>query len=132
MTIIENDMVVAFPSDAPGGLSASLSGHFGHCDCFTLITMGENGVGEVRTVPGIPHEQGGCMVPVNLLAGHGAKALVAGGMGRRPLMGFNEVGIRVFLNTEATTVGDAAYALLAGRLPEFDLSQTCGGGDHQH
>ena len=35
------------------------------------------------------------MVPVDLLAKRGVKILIAGGMGMRPLMGFNQVGIDV-------------------------------------
>jgi predicted Fe-Mo cluster-binding NifX family protein len=131
MSTIENGMIVAIPSVAPGGLEAPLAAHFGHCDVFTLITVGENGVDKVAVVPGVPHDHGGCMAPVNLLAGHGATALIAGGMGRRPLMGFNEVGIRVFHGADSETVSDAVFAFLAGRLPMFDLGQTCN-HDHDH
>ena len=130
MNTIASGTIVAFPSDAPGGLLASLSDHFGHCDLFTLVTVAGNGVGKVAIVPGIPHEHGGCMAPVNLLASHGAKVLVTGGMERQPLMGFAEVSIRVFHSAETSTVSDALHALLAGRLPMFDASLTCGGGQH--
>jgi predicted Fe-Mo cluster-binding NifX family protein len=36
------------------------------------------------------------MVPVNLLAQHKVNALVVGGIGMRPLMGFRQVGINVY------------------------------------
>jgi len=79
---------IAIPSMAPGGLDAKRSGHFGHCDYFTLVDVEDGQIKDVTTIPNQDHVQGGCMVPVNLLAQHGVDALVVAGMGMRPLMGF--------------------------------------------
>jgi predicted Fe-Mo cluster-binding NifX family protein len=68
------------------------------------------------------------MAPVNYLAAKGVKILIAGGMGMRPLMGFNQVGIDVYHGGNAATVGDAIEAMLAGRLSQFNQKHTCGGG----
>jgi predicted Fe-Mo cluster-binding NifX family protein len=127
-------MIVALPTSAPGGLGAELSGHFGHCDVFTLVTLDAGQIENVAVQQNVPHEQGGCMAPVMLLAECGAKALVAGGMGMRPLMGFNSVGIEVFFNNGLTTVEDAVAAFSRGQLPRFTQDYTCGGGgqDHSH
>lgn len=127
MNTLPMSTIVAFPSIAPGGLDALLSPHFGHCDVFTLVTLNENGVEKVDAIPGVPHEHGGCMAPVNLLASHGSKALVAAGMGRQPLLGFAEVGIAVYRCDDTATVGEAVSAFLNDRLPQFDLGLTCGG-----
>ena len=121
-------MKVAIPCANPGGLEAQVHAHFGHCDAFTVVTLNNGAVGEVEIVPGVPHEQGGCLAPVNVLASLGVKALVAGGMGMRPLMGFNQAGIEVFHNGGLATVGQAVNALAEGRLVRFDMNQTCGGG----
>ena len=120
--------IVAFPSEQPGGLEARLSMHFGHSEMFTLLTVDEGQVKEVKAVPGIPHEHGGCLAPVGFLAEQGVKALVAGGMGMRPLMGFNQAGIEVLHNSGLPTVGQAAEAFIEGKLPRFGQDQTCGGG----
>ena len=101
------NQLVAFPTAHPGGLDAELGAHFGHCDIYTLVEVVEGQVSETRTIPNVPHQQGGCMAPVMHLAQHGVKALVAGGMGLRPLMGFNQVGIEVFFGGESRTVADA-------------------------
>ena len=122
--------VVAVPSDAPGGLEAPLGQHFGHCDIYTLITVKNGEISGVTTLENVPHQQGGCMAPVNHLAANNVQVLVAGGMGMRPLMGFNQVGIRVFYGAAEPTVGAAVKALLAGRLAPFTLESTCGGGAH--
>jgi predicted Fe-Mo cluster-binding NifX family protein len=122
--------LVAFPTEAPGGLDAMLAQHFGHSPTFTLVTLGENGVEATEVVAGVPHEHGGCMAPVALLAKHGVRAFVAGGIGRGPLMGFTNLGIEVLHNDGAETVGEAVFAYLAGRLPRFAVDAAC--GEHHH
>jgi predicted Fe-Mo cluster-binding NifX family protein len=121
-------MVVAVPSDHPGGLDAALGAHFGHCDLYTLVKIAEGKVQEVVTLANMPHQQGGCMAPVNHLSQNGVQVLIAGGMGMRPLMGFQQVGIHVLHGGGAQTVGEAVEALLQGRLPQFSTEFTCGGG----
>ncbi len=68
------------------------------------------------------------MAPVQRLAGNGIQVLIAGGMGLRPLMGFNQVGIQVFFGGGAESVGQAVAALAEGKLPQFSQEFTCGGG----
>ena len=120
------DMIVAIPSTHPGGLESALGAHFGHCDLYTLVKINDGKVQEIVTLPNVPHEQGGCMAPVNHLAQNGVKVLIAGGMGMRPLMGFNQVGIDVLHGGSAQTVGEAVDALLDGSLQRFTVESTCG------
>ena len=126
-----NPTRIAIPSDLPGGLEAGVSGHFGHCDIYTLVDVQDGRIAQVDTLPCVPHEQGGCLQAVDHLAGHGVTALIAGGMGFRPLMGFNQAGIQVYLGRDAGDVGGAVQALLRGDLQPFTRDQTCGGG-HSH
>jgi predicted Fe-Mo cluster-binding NifX family protein len=124
----KSEKIVAVPSTNPGGLDAPLGAHFGHCDLYTIVEVAEGGVKSVRTLPSVPHQQGGCMGPVNHLAQNGVQILIAGGMGMRPLMGFNQVGIDVLYGGDAQTVGEAVGAFLKGLLPQFTTDFTCGGG----
>jgi predicted Fe-Mo cluster-binding NifX family protein len=119
---------IAIPSALPGGLAAQLGQHFGHCDVYTIVSIKDGQVEKVETLPNVPHEQGGCMAPVSHLAKNGVKALIAGGMGMRPLMGFNQVGIAVYFGGTAADVNEAVQAFLKGKLPEFGAENTCGGG----
>ncbi|QLA20692.1 NifB/NifX family molybdenum-iron cluster-binding protein [Desulfolutivibrio sulfoxidireducens] len=119
---------IAIPSAMPGGLEAGIGQHFGHCDIYTLVDVENGAVANVATLANVPHQQGGCMAPVNHLAGNGVNLLIAGGMGMRPLMGFQQVGIEVYTCGEVGSVGEAVDALLAGRLRRFTPEQTCGGG----
>jgi predicted Fe-Mo cluster-binding NifX family protein len=126
-----NSTIVAIPSSHPGGLDAALGAHFGHCDLYTVVKIADGAVQEVKTLPNVPHQQGGCMAPVNHLAQNGVQVLIAGGMGMRPLMGFNQVGIDVLYGAGAQTVGEAVDALLRGSLQQFTREFTCGGGAPQ-
>lgn len=124
--------IVAIPSSAPGGLDSAIGTHFGHCELYTLVTLSDGQVDSVDVIPNVPHEQGGCMAPVSHLAQNRVRVLLAGGMGMRPLMGFQQMGIQVFHCGQAQTVGEAVQAFKEGRLTEFSTNHTCGGGGGQH
>ncbi len=125
--------LIAIPSCMPGGLDANMGMHFGHCDIYTIAEIEDGAVKNVTTLENVPHQHGGCMAPVQHLASHGVKVLLAGGMGFRPLMGFQQVGINVFFAGSFPTVGGALQAYVEGRLQPFTTEFTCGGGHgHQH
>ncbi|HEC99420.1 MAG TPA: dinitrogenase iron-molybdenum cofactor biosynthesis protein [Proteobacteria bacterium] len=121
---------IAVPSNFPGGLEAGLSGHFGHCDVYTVATIAETKIHDVEVIPNHGHEPGACLAPVMLLARNGVQGIISGGMGMRPLLGFKQAGIRVFLYREGGQVKDALAALQANRLPEFTDQHTCAGHGH--
>ena len=134
-------MLIAIPSEAPGGLDAPISAHFGHCHAFTLVELDGSALGAVTVLANEGHAEVCCLSPVNLLKEHGVEVLIAGGMGMRPLAGFKQVGIRVFFKEDAATVRDAAERMATGGCREFGDEHTCGGGgggcgghghDHEH
>ena len=84
---------------------------------------------EATMVANPPHEEGGCLRPVGLLADAGCNAIVAAGMGMRPLMGFNQAGITVYYDAEHPIVGDAVRAVAAGEAPIMSADQAC---NHHH
>jgi predicted Fe-Mo cluster-binding NifX family protein len=119
---------IAVPSNGKGGLEGTRSGHFGHCDVFTFIDVENGEIKEVSTLENGGHVQGGCMVPVNLLASHNVKALIVGGIGMRPLMGFKQVGIDVYHDDQRTEIRPVVEDLIAEKLHEIKNDQVCGGG----
>ena len=119
---------IAVPSNGAGGMDGTRSGHFGHCDVFTFIDVEDGEVKNVSTIMNEEHVQGGCMVPVNLLADHKVDALVVGGIGMRPLMGFKQAGINVYHDAERAEIRPVVEDLIAGKLPEIRNDQVCGGG----
>jgi predicted Fe-Mo cluster-binding NifX family protein len=119
---------IAIPSMGTGGLDGERSGHFGHCDVFTMVDVENAEIKNVSTVQNQSHVQGGCMVPVNLLADHNVNALIVGGIGMRPLMGFKQVGIDVYYDAERPQIRAVVEDLIAGKLPSIGDDQVCGGG----
>jgi predicted Fe-Mo cluster-binding NifX family protein len=119
---------IAVPSMFPGGLDSDRSGHFGHCDVFTLVKVESGEVKDVSVLSNPPHTEGGCQSVVNLLHGSGADAIIVGGMGFRPLMGFKQMGIQVYFDPYEPRVGPAVESLLQGRLSLMSDEQVCGGG----
>ncbi len=121
-------MLVAVPSDAPGGLDATISAHFGHSWAFTLVSVEDGKIGEVKILNNEGHDHGGCMTPVNFLKDHKADILVAGGMGARPLAGFQKVGIKVYSKEEVSLVKEAVELYMSGKAREFAKAEACSGG----
>lgn len=122
---------IAIPSMEQGGLGGVRSGHFGHCDVFTLVDVEGSQIKAVTILPNQEHVQGGCMVPVNLLADNNVNALIVGGIGMRPLMGFKQVGIDVYHDAERAEIRPVVEDLIAGKLEEIRSDQVCGGGGGQ-
>ncbi|GEO81881.1 NifB/NifX family molybdenum-iron cluster-binding protein [Pararhodospirillum oryzae] len=118
-------MIVAIPSEAPGGAEAPLSAHFGQCPTFTLAKIDGDQAEVIEVVPGVPHSHGGCMAPVQLLAGRGVSVLIAAGMGRGPLMGCLRSGITVHLCPAPGTVTEVLARFKAGELPPFQPEHSC-------
>lgn len=117
---------IAVPSVAPGGIDAQRSGHFGRCDCFTLVDIDNGRQVKVEVVDNLPHVEGGCLGPVSLLAGRNAKAIIVGGIGARPLQGFRQAGIDVLL-APGETVRAAIDAFIKGECKGISDDAVCGG-----
>lgn len=116
---------VAVPSVAPGGLGAACSDHFGRCDFFTLVVTDETGTVGVDVVPNRHGE--GCDSVVDQLRDAGADVIMVRGIGRRPLMGFQQVGIKVFQGVGAM-VGEVVESYRTGSAIVVDERSSCGCG----
>lgn len=126
---MQGDMKLAVPTMGKAGLDSQRSGHFGHCDCFTLVRIANGAIVDVEGLDNPPHEEGGCLRPVRLLADCGVDAIVAAGMGMRPLMGFKQAGIAVYFDNRTPNVGDVARLVATGDLPEMGEDDAC---SHHH
>jgi predicted Fe-Mo cluster-binding NifX family protein len=120
-------MLLAVPSLGQGGLEGERSGHFGRCDTFTLVELENGQVMSVWIIDNPPHEEGGCLRPVNLLASHNVNALVVAGMGARPLAGFRDAGIDVYFEDATPGIGDVIKLVLDGECEQMDERFVCGG-----
>ncbi len=129
---MSNAILVAVPSDAPGGLDAAPSAHFGHCDAYTLAKVENGQISQVDVQYNAGHEHGNCLQPVQELAQKGVTALLAGGMGMRPLQAMQAAGITVYHNAGHASVRDALKAFADGKLQPFGTEQLCKGGCGHH
>ena len=118
---------VAVPSLSPGGLDAPCSPHFGRSEGFTIVKIEEGEIREARVVPNPPHGHGGCLAPVRTVASEGVEAVIVRGIGFRPLLGFRQAGIEVYLGPPGT-VRDAVTAFAEGGLDPLPEDFVCGGG----
>ena len=127
-------MKIAIPTDNPGGLWASRSEHFGHCDVFTVVDLEKSVVADVELVTNVPHGAGGCVGPVNLLKDAGVEAIVVSGMGARPMQGFSDAGITVYYADKITVtdVDSAVKRFTEGGLPVMHPTQVCKGSENCH
>lgn len=128
-------MKIAIPTNNPGGMEASRSDHFGHCDVFTVVEVdGDNKVSSVETLPVPDHGAGGCMIPVKTLGDAGVDAIVVGGIGARPMQGFAEVGIDVYWADKDSipSAADVMEKFRSGLLPKMNVGQACNGGSNCH
>ena len=121
-------LVVAVPSIAPGGPDTAPNAHFGRCQFYTLARVEGGKVGAVSVQPNSMHQGGDCSGPVQALLRLGVTALLAGGMGMRPLRALQEAGIAVYYNANLPTVADCLNAFAAGRLVPFGPGHLCQGG----
>lgn len=129
---MSDSILVAVPSEAPGGLDAAPSAHFGHCAAYTVAKIQGGAISDVRVVANPGHEHGGCVQPVKELAKDGVTALLAGGMGQKPLEAMREAGIKVYHCTGPLTVKAALEAFAAGKLAEFGPDLLCKGCHGHH
>lgn len=128
-------LVVAVPSVGEGGLEARRSSHFGKSPNFTLVELASGEIEGVRVVANASHDEGGCRGAAQLLSSANVNALVAGGIGARPLGVLNEAGIAVYFDKQRKTVAEAVAALVAGELQPIELDQICShhrGQEHEH
>ena len=124
-------MRVAVPTALPGGLESPISGHFGHSEAFTIVTIEGGQVAGFEVVENGHHEAGGCGSTVQRLIESGIETVIVGGIGMRPLQMLQSGGANVFQGQGIGTVGEAVAAMLRGGLPSFEPANACrGGGAH--
>ena len=120
-------MRIAVPCEGSGGLEEAVSPHFGHCGAFVLVDVEGDAVEVVRVLPNDSHQRGDCRGPVMLLKSAGVDVLVAGGMGGRPLLAFQQVGIEVRFSESASCVREAVRLVTTGRARRFGPDHVCQG-----
>jgi predicted Fe-Mo cluster-binding NifX family protein len=123
-------MKVAVPVDLDQGLDSPASGHFGHCAAFVVSTIENGEVVEVHSLPNSHHSS--CAEPVVNLAHDGVQVLIAHGMGYRPFMVTQQLGISV-IKGQGVTAREIIDNYLKGADESFEEDSLCShDSEHQH
>ena len=95
-----------------------------------MTTVRDGEIIQIESVSNDAHSS--CAEPVNRLVGLGVNVLITLGMGMRPFMAAQQVGLTVVRGGGAT-VGDAVQTYIAGRSQMMGSDGLCsGGGVHHH
>jgi predicted Fe-Mo cluster-binding NifX family protein len=121
-------MRVAISSEGSGGLDSAVSPHFGRCSHFTLVDLEGADLSEVRAVPNpfVDGHQPG-QVPA-FMASQGVDVMLSGGMGRRAIEIFEQLGIQAVTGASGS-VRQALESYLGGSLQGSDPCLDSGHGD---
>jgi predicted Fe-Mo cluster-binding NifX family protein len=117
-------MKVVFPTEEMDGLDSRVFEHFGSAAGFVVVDTDSNAF-ELRANPDREHTHGRCQ-PLKALGGDPVDAVVVGGIGGGALRKLQLGGIKVYRAVEGT-VRDNLELVRVGKLPEFELHQTCAG-----
>ena len=120
---------VAVTANIDDGLNSPVSGHFGHCKAFIVSTVKDGEIVEIESIPNLGHTS--CDEPVRRLIDHGVSVLITMGMGMRPYMAAQQMGL-VVVRGIGGTAGEAILSYIEGKHEMMGRDGLCGGGPHSH
>ena len=121
-------MKVAFPTQENFGTDSAVFGHFGSARYFVIVDT-ETGEFELTDNADLGHAHGNCQ-PLAALGGKTVDAIITGGIGAGALNKLVAGGVTVYRAIEGS-ISENLELIKTGKLPKFDLSQTCS-GHHDH
>jgi predicted Fe-Mo cluster-binding NifX family protein len=125
-------MKVSVPSMGDRGLDEQVGEHFGRVPTYTVFDTETN---EVQVIENTSEHMGGTGYPPDLLANAGVNVMVCGGLGRKAIMMFEEMGIMVYIGAQGT-VKEAIQMWKDGQLQPATDENACAQhayrGEHQH
>lgn len=124
-------MRIAISTETNEGLESVVSHHFGRCPYFVLVNVEDQEVQDVQVIdnPYYEHHQTG-MVP-GFIHSQGAEVMISGGMGRRAIGLFQQLGIRAATGGSGTT-RVALESYLNGDLTGAEPCEGGRRGEHDH
>lgn len=114
-----------------------LTAHFGHCQQFAIVDVQDNQQADTKLMTPPPHEPG---VLPRWLHEQGTNIVIAGGMGQRAIMLFNQAGIEVVTGAPVAAPEELVTHYLQDTLVtnenacsgdgHGDGTHSCGGDSH--
>ncbi len=114
-------MRISVPSMGDRGLGEHVGEHFGRVPTYTIY---DTETEKVEVLRNTTEHMGGTGYPPELLSRAGVNVMVCGGLGRRAIMMFEQMGIRVYVGARGT-VKDAIEMYRSGSLEEATDENAC-------
>lgn len=91
-------VIIAVPSDGNGGLNEQMNQRLGRCPSFTFVTIKDNNIEEVRSVPNHASEaMGGAGVQaVQIIGNNEAEAVIVGFLGPNAAQALNALNLKIY------------------------------------
>ncbi len=126
-------MKVCIPTMGNKGINEYVGEHFGRVPTYTLVDTKTN---EITVVDNTSEHTGGQGYPPEIIVQTGAEVMLCGGLGRRAISMFEELGIMVYVGASGT-VKDALRMWKVGKLQPATDENACRqhafrGKDHSH
>ncbi|MGV9206026.1 MAG: NifB/NifX family molybdenum-iron cluster-binding protein [Promethearchaeia archaeon] len=119
--------LIGIPANGPK-LSDDISQHFGHCKYFVIVEIKDgNQYQKKSAIQNKGHS--GCMEPVLNMNKRKVTDMIVGGIGGRPYMGFQRVGINIFQGEDAS-IEKNVEELIKGNLKKMG-KPSCSGKNNQ-
>lgn len=119
-----NIMKIVIPT-----LEGKLCSHFGHCETFTFVDVNLE-TKEILSITTNEPEEGVSCQSAAWIAQQGANIVLAGGMGGRPMMMFEQCGVQVVPGCPELPIRELVEAFLSQNLQAGENS--CGSDGHHH
>ena len=117
-------MKIAIPTS-----EGKLCGHFGHCETFSFVEI-DDSTKEILSIITASPEEGVSCQSAGWVASQGANIVLAGGMGGRPMMMFEQNGVKVVTGCPELEIKDVVSRYLNSTLEVGENS--CGNGEGHH
>ena len=114
-------MKICIPTMGDKGLDDQVGEHFGRVPTYTLIDTETN---EVKVFNNSSEHMGGTGYPPEIIAQTGAEVMLCGGLGRRAVAMFEELGIMVYVGANGS-VKDAVQLWKSGKLQQATDENAC-------
>jgi predicted Fe-Mo cluster-binding NifX family protein len=114
--------ILAIPSMGNGGLSDMMSPRFGRCPSFTFVTIENNEIKAVKTVPNSAvNAMGGAGVQAAQTIGmNNAEAIAVGMLGPNAAQALGVLNIRILqVTNQSATIKEIAESFIKGELKEI-------------
>ncbi|MBN1802057.1 MAG: NifB/NifX family molybdenum-iron cluster-binding protein [Candidatus Lokiarchaeota archaeon] len=116
-------VIIAIPSNGDGGLNEMMNQRFGRCPSFTLVTIEEGSIKEVRGVPNnAENAMGGAGIQAAQIVGNnGVKEVIVGFLGPNAVQALKSMNLKIYQAPSGQlTVKEVVELYIKGKLEQID------------